>query len=344
MAYSNSISSRSTLITRREALLRGSFFLGGAVLGSTLLSRLGAQTPAAAALAQDSVERPDHPIAQMRQGMSRAPLTVEKVTDNHYAFLGHGGNVGIVVGLDGTVAIDSGSGQAPATEKLSDALKQVSDKPLRSLINTHWHFDHTDGNAHLHGLGATIIAHRAVRARMSTPQKIAFFNAAFPSSPRAALPTILFDDSLTLDLGDDVLQLQHVAPAHTDGDSFVHSTKRNVIHTGDLFFNGTFPFIDGGSGGSVDGMIAAGEKIVAIADDSTRIIPGHGAVCGKKDYLAFLDMLRTARERLGKLKAAGKNVDEAVAAKPLADLDEKWGKGFINGDAFTRLAYGIVKG
>ena len=343
MAYPTHVSSRSNLITRREALLRGSFFLGGAVFGSTLLSRLGAQTPAASTLPQDSVERPDHPIAQMRHGIAGAPLMVEKVAENHYALLGHGGNVGLIVGPDGVVAIDSGSGQAPATEKLREALKQVSDKPLRNLVNTHWHFDHTDGNANLHELGATIIAHRTVRARMSTPQKLAFFNAAFPSSPREALPTILFDDNLTLDLGDGALQIQHVAPAHTDGDSFVRSTKHNVIQTGDLFFNRMFPFIDGGSGGSVDGMIAAGEKIVALADDSTRIVPGHGALGTKKDYLAFLDMLRTVRERLGKLKAAGKTVDEAAAAKPLADLDETWGKGIFNGEAFTRLAYGLIK-
>lgn len=329
-------------ISRREALRRGSLFFGGALLGTSLLPRLVAQTSAASSpTSPPSVEDPNHPIAQMRHGMGEAQVETIRLTDHHFALTGHGGNIGLFVGEDGLLAVDSGSGQKPATERLRAALRAISERPLRNVVNTHWHFDHTDGNANLHGLGATIIAHQKVRERLSTPQVIAFFNATFPVSPRDALPALTFDDGIEFQGGGEPVIVQHLAPAHTDGDSFVHWPKSNIVQTGDVYFSGTFPFIDASTGGSLAGMIAAGEKILSLADSSTRIIPGHGPISSRDDLKASVEMLKTVRDRVGKLKTSGKSVEEAIAAKPLADLEDRWGKGFVNGEGFVRIVYSL---
>ena len=330
------------LLTRREALRRGSLMFGSAFLGASFLPKLIAQTAPSAANAP-SVDTPDHPIAQMRRSLGEAPLETIRLTDRHFALTGNGGNIGVYVGDEAMLLVDSGSGRPPATEKLRSALRALSDRPVRYLVNTHWHFDHTDGNVNVHGLGASIVGHRNVRTRLGSPQINAFFNAAFPAAGIDALPTVTFDQALDLYVGTEAVLLQHVPPAHTDSDSIVHWPKSNVIHTGDLLFAGTFPFIDGSSGGSLEGMIAAEEKIFSLADTSTHIIPGHGPVAGKDDVKASVDMLRTVKERLDRLKSAGKSVDEAVAAKPLADLDAKWGGGMFNADSFVRIVYSLPK-
>jgi cyclase len=332
--------SQRQLLTRREAFRRGTLFLGGAVLGGSLVPKMFAQ--AAPQPAANSVENPEHPIAQMRVQISQAPIGTDKVVDGIYMLSGPGGNVGLYVGEDALVAIDSGSGKEPSTARLREAIKSVSDRPLRYLVNTHWHFDHTDGNANLHSMGATIIAHHNVRKRLATPNTIAFFNALFPSSGKNSLPTLTFDREMKLEVGADTLHLVHFPQAHTDGDAIVHWQRQNVVQTGDLFFSGMYPFIDGSTGGSIDGVIVSLEKILQLTNSSTRIIPGHGPVSGQKELRESIEMLRTCRERIGTLKTAGKTIDDAVAAKPLGDLDEKWGKGFFNTEAFTRLVYSLV--
>lgn len=342
MSYFTHRSVSRTPLTRREALRRGSLFLGGALLGTSFLPKLLAQTAPPAGGAQ-SVDSPDNPIAKMRAAVAAAPLEKVKVGDRHFALVGHGGNIGVYVGDDSLVVVDSGSGRPPATERLRATLHEISDRPVRYLINTHWHFDHTDGNANLHSLGATIVGHRAVRTRLASPQVIAFMNAAFPRVGNEALPTVTFDQEIELFAGAEPIHVEHLAPAHTDSDAFVHWPTSNVVQAGDVYFSGTYPFIDGGTGGNLGGMIAAGEKILSLTNSSTRIIPGHGVVTGEAELKEYVAMLKTVQERLGKLRNAGKSADEAIAAKPLADLDEKWGRGMFNSDTFIRLVYSLPK-
>jgi cyclase len=330
------------LLTRREALRRGTLFVGSALLSSYLLPSAFAQTPAAAGPVSVDAD-PQHPIAQMRRTIAQAPLEVVRITDRHFMLSGHGGNIGVFVGEESLLLVDSGTGLPPATEKLREAIKSLSNLPVRYLINTHWHFDHTDGNANVRSMGATILAHRAVRDRLSSPQTIAFFNALFPASQRTSLPTVTFDHRLELDLGNELIELTHIPNAHTDSDSIVRWPVANVIQTGDIFFSGTFPFIDGGTGGSMEGMIAGAETILKLADANTRIIPGHGPAASRDDLVAYTNMLRTVRDRLERLRASGKSVDDAVAAKPLADLEAKWGQGLFNADAFVRIVYGLPR-
>lgn len=326
-------------LSRRQALRDGALLAGGLMLSSAALTRLTGQP--ATGVPSNSVDSPEHPIAKMRQGLAAAPLETIRISDRHFALLGHGGNIGLYVGDASLLVVDSGAGLAPATQRLRDAIRAVSDKPLRYVVNTHWHFDHTDGNANLHGLGATIVAHRAVRERLSSPQTIAFFNARFGVSPKESLPELTFNEEMNLHVGGDAVRLRHVAPAHTDSDALAHWVEANVIQTGDLYFSGAFPFIDTSSGGSLAGMIRATELILGLANDKTTIIPGHGPISGRKELAASLEMLRTVQERIDRLKSEGKSVDQIVAAKPLADLDERWGKGMINADTFVRIVTAV---
>ena len=250
---------------------------------------------------------------------------------------GPGGNVVVLNGADGKVIVDTFV--QPAWPKLKESLDAISNAPLKTVINTHWHFDHVDNNGPLHAAGASILAHENTKKRMSEAHDLLVLNLHFPPAPADALPQQGFATTHKLQANGETLALQHVAPAHTDTDIFVHFQKANVIQTGDLFFNGIFPYIDGATGGKVSGMIAAADKILPLANDSTKIVPGHGPLGSKADVVKFRDMLVTTRDRVQKLKSAGKSAQEAAAAKPLADLEEAWGKGFFNGDVFVQILY-----
>ncbi|TMQ69489.1 MAG: MBL fold metallo-hydrolase [Candidatus Eisenbacteria bacterium] len=234
---------------------------------------------------------------------------------------GAGGNLGVSVGPDGVLLIDDEL--APLSDKIKAAIAKLSDRPVKILFNTHYHGDHVGGNENFGNAGATIVAHDNVWARMSQADPL----RSLPPYPGPALPLISFRDRITFHVNGDTLQVIHVPPAHTDGDCFLLFEKANVLHTGDLFFNGRYPFIDVPSGGSVDGMVAADEKILALANDRTRIIPGHGPLGDKASLQGFHDMMVQVRDRIRPLVAAGKTKDEIVAAKPTADFDETWGKG-----------------
>ena len=239
-----------------------------------------------------------------------------------------GGNVGVSVGDDGVFIIDDEL--QPMTPKLKAALAALSKKPVRFLVNTHWHSDHTGGNVGLAATGAVIVAQENVRKRLSVDQfrELMGKKMTFPALPPAALPVVTFTEDITLFLNGDEVHVVHVPPAHTDGDSFVHFKKANVIHAGDVI-TGHYPIVDVESGGRFEGMITATDKILALADDGTKIIPGHGALMTKADVLGWRQMLVDARDRVTKLVAAKKTADEIKAAKPLADLDAKWGGGMI---------------
>jgi glyoxylase-like metal-dependent hydrolase (beta-lactamase superfamily II) len=219
---------------------------------------------------------------------------------------------------------------------------------VKYVIDTHWHFDHTDNNAPLHAAGATVLAHENTKRRMSEPHDLpvlyrdadgALHDLHFDSSPAEALPEQTFPDSYKLQANGETLALQHFAPAHTDGDIYVHFERANVIQLGDLFFNGIYPYIDPGTGGTITGTIAAVDKILSLAGNDTKIVPGHGPLGNKADLTKFRDMLVTSRDRVQKLKSAGKSAQEAVAEKPFADLDPVWGKGVVNSDQWVQIVY-----
>ena len=263
------------------------------------------------------------------------------VAGSVHMLVGRGGNIGISAGEDGVFMVDDQF--APLTAKIQAAVAEISEQPIRFLINTHWHYDHTGGNENLGNAGAVIVAHDGVRRRLEAGGLIEFFNNQIPPAPKAALPVITFADSVTFHLNGDQIHVFHVPPAHTDGDSIVHFKKANVVHMGDLFFNGLYPFIDGSSGGSVDGVIAAAEKVLGMIDDETKIIPGHGPLAGRAELAAYVEMLQGVRAEVGALVEAGKSLEEAIAAKPTAAWDDPWGKVFITPDQFTTIVYDILK-
>ncbi len=264
------------------------------------------------------------------------------VSDGIYMLMGEGGNIGVSIGEDGTFAIDDQYAQMSA--KITAAIKKLSGDSPKFLFNTHWHGDHAGGNEHFGKQGAIIVAHENVRESLKVEKSIKLFNMHKPPSPKEALPVVTFQSEMNLHLNGDDIHLVHVANAHTDGDAIVHFTKANVIHAGDTFFNGFYPFIDVDSGGGIAGMIAACDTVLTIANDQTKIMPGHGPLASKADLVAFRDMLVVAEKNIQALITAGKSEAEVIAAKPLAELDKEWGDGFIPTDVWVKIVYsGMVK-
>ncbi|MGL6162701.1 MBL fold metallo-hydrolase [Microbulbifer sp.] len=282
----------------------------------------------------------DHLVAQ--NDFSGVEISSKKVADNLYMLQGAGGNIALFAGEDGAFMVDDQF--APLSAKIQKAVVGLTDKPLRFVINTHWHGDHTGGNETLGETGALIVAHENVRKRMSTKQFIKAFGREVPASPDAALPVITFTDAAAFHWnGDDVI-VQHVDPAHTDGDSIVHFKKANVIHMGDTFFNGTYPFIDLSSGGSFDGVIASAERVLKLADDQTKIIPGHGPLADKAGLQKYRDTLVALRGKILALIQQGKSREEVIAARPTRDFDQQYGQGFMKPDLWTGIVYDSLAG
>jgi cyclase len=268
---------------------------------------------------------------------SKVEITTQKVAEGLYMLQGAGGNIAVSVGEDAVFLVDDQ--YAPLTPKIKAAVAALTDKPIKFLVNTHWHGDHTGGNENLGSGGTLIVAHDNVRRRMSTEQFNAFFNSKTPAAPKAALPVVTFAESVRFHINGEEIHAFHVPPAHTDGDSIVHFTRANVLHTGDLFFNGLYPFIDVASGGGIDGMIAAADKMLAMVKDDTRIVPGHGPLASKADLKTYREMLVGVRDAIRPLVDAGKTSAEVVTAKPTAAFDAKWGGGFFKPEQFVALVY-----
>ncbi|MEM6640098.1 MAG: MBL fold metallo-hydrolase [Pseudomonadota bacterium] len=271
------------------------------------------------------------------QDFSGVEVTTTKLAPNLYMLAGAGGNVGVLVGEEGVFMVDDQ--YAPMSDKLKAAVAAITEAPLRYLINTHWHFDHTGGNEAFAESGAVLVAHDNVRVRMSRDEFIGLLDMEVPASPAAALPVITFANRLTLHFADAAITAHHVAHAHTDGDAFIHFAEENVIHAGDLFWNGLYPFIDTSSGGGIDGMIKGARRMLALADDQTRIIPGHGPLAGRDDLVAYLDMLETTRARILRLIQDGVSRDAARFKPILEDYDEKWGGGFMKPERYRTIVY-----
>jgi glyoxylase-like metal-dependent hydrolase (beta-lactamase superfamily II) len=272
--------------------------------------------------------------------MEKIPIQAVELAPGLHVIQGPGGNIAVLDGPDGLTVVDSG---VPIRAKdVFEAVKRAGGKPVTRLINTHWHFDHAGGNEVFARAGATIFATAATRNRLATDQYTEVFKLTTPASPPIALPT-LTSDEFELHVGAEVIHLTAVPPAHTDGDLIVHFRTRDVIHTGDLFSNGFYPNIDASSLGWIGGMIAAADRILKLAGPRTRIIPGHGPMATPAELAAFRKMLVTVHDRLAPMLAAGKTTREAIAARPTADLDADWAKGFFTGGMFTRIAYeGLV--
>jgi glyoxylase-like metal-dependent hydrolase (beta-lactamase superfamily II) len=268
---------------------------------------------------------------------AKVDITVEKLSEGVYMLVGAGGNIGLSVGDDATFIVDDQF--APLTDKIVAAIGTVSKTPVKFVVNTHWHGDHTGGNENFGKAGAVIIAHDNVRKRLSTEQFTEAFNQTTPASPKAALPVVTFAESVTLHLNGDSVRVVHLPPAHTDGDAIIHFTKANVLHTGDLFFNGGYPFVDVSSGGHVNGIIDAADTVLAMGDDQTKIIPGHGPLADKAALKRFRDVVATVRDRVAALVKEGRSLDEVKAAQPSREFDAQWGGGFVKGEQFVELVY-----
>lgn len=277
------------------------------------------------------------PAFAQGQDFSKVVIKTTKVADGIFMLEGSGGNIGLSTGVDGPLVIDDQF--APLSEKIVAAIKaQQADKPVAFVVNTHFHQDHAGGNEAMAKLGARVVAHDNVRIRMINGVDRP---GSFKSEPTApgSWPVITFADQVTFFWNGEEINIWHPEPAHTDGDAIVEFKKANVVHMGDVFFNGGYPFIDVGGGGDLNGYIAAYEAVLARANDQTKIIPGHGPLATKADLASTLSMLTDVRQRIAALVKRGLTEDQAVKADPLKDLNDKWGKGFINGEFMVRAAH-----
>lgn len=267
-------------------------------------------------------------------------LEITNVAKNLHMLSGNDGNIGLLTGPDGTFLIDDQ--MAPVGPLLLKTIKALGGDSPRFLLNTHYHFDHTGGNETIGTIGATIVSHHNVRKRLAAGSRISAFDAETPPAPQIALPIVTFSQSMHFHLNGDTMRSVHFPKAHTDGDSVIYFEKANVLHTGDIFFNGLYPFIDTENGGSLVGTIAAVQKLIEATDENTKIIPGHGPLATRADLIAYQDMLTFANASVHDLKKDGKTVEEAIAANPLEDYDAKWGGKLFTTDKWIGLLYGSI--
>src|SRR5688572_2938157 len=273
------------------------------------------------------------PAGGQQPDWSNVEIRVERVAPGVAVLFGRGGNIGLSYGDDGNVLIDDQ--YAPLSERILAAVRDVDPDPVRFVVNTHWHGDHTDGNENVGRTGAVIVAHDNVRRRLSAGQMLR--GTEVPPAAPGALPVVTFSDDLTFHLNGDDIRVHHVEYAHTDGDALIHWTRANVLHMGDTYFNGILPFIDLESGGSVDGAIAAVEAGLALANEQTAIIPGHGPMARRTDLVRYRDMLRTLRDRVAAEIRAGRSLDQIQALR-LADPHGP-PDGFISPDSLIETIY-----
>jgi glyoxylase-like metal-dependent hydrolase (beta-lactamase superfamily II) len=264
-------------------------------------------------------------------------VVVTPVRDSISMLSGSGGNIAVLQAKDGKLMVDGGI--TLSRKPLEAALNKLGPGKPKYVINTHWHWDHADSNGWLHDLGATIVAHPNSLKHLSQTIRVEDWQHTFEPVPAEARPSSLVGTSRTIDFAGDKVLLMHYGPAHTDGDLYVYFEKADVLATGDTYWNGVYPFIDSVAGGSIDGMIQAAEKNLARCTNNTIVIPGHGALAKRADLIEYRDMLVEIRRNVAALKREGKTLDQAIAARPTAKFDPKWGNFVINPAFFTQLVY-----
>jgi glyoxylase-like metal-dependent hydrolase (beta-lactamase superfamily II) len=282
----------------------------------------------------------ESPVTTIRGEAATAKITITKLRGNISVLEGSGGNIAVLTGKDGKLLVDAGI--TATRPRITEALESLSSDPVKHLINSHWHFDHTDGNEWLHSIGAEITAHENTRKHLSETTRVDDWDFTFPPAPQGALPTKVMQDSLSLDCNGESIVLKHYLPAHTDSDISVEFINAEILHVADTWWNGYFPFIDYSTGGSIDGSIRAAAANIARVTDKTIVIPGHGPIGDKVGLVEFHEMLTTVRNRVAALKKQGRSRTEVVAAAPTAEYNAKWGGFVINGDTFTSLVYAGV--
>jgi len=312
----------------------------------TMISRRGflgssAVVAGAAVFAPRTVFGQEVPLPEVVVNARKAAATAKIITQNLrggvYVLMGSGGNIAVLPGPQGKVLVDAG--MSTSQPQIVEALNAISPGPISHLINTHWHYDHTDGNEWMHAAGATIIAQDKCKARLSSVQQMKAFNSTFPAAPKGAIPTKTFAEKDGMKLNGVTLSMAHYEPAHTDTDIWIHFVEANVLHTGDTWFNGFYPFIDYSTGGSINGMIKAADRNLATAGPDTIIIPGHGPIGNRKQLQEFRDVLIYSRDAVATLKQQGKTLTEVVAAKPTEKYDSTYGTGFMKPEVFLGLVY-----
>ena len=280
-----------------------------------------------------------NPLEQRRAQTGATPIVTTKLTDRLALLSGPGGNVVAFHGPDGMIVVDGFV--KPAWPKLKAALEAIASVPIKSMIDTHWHFDHADNNGNFHAAGAGVIAHDNTKKRLMEPHDL--LGMHFDPVPTGEVPTQTFAAGLTLNANGEQVDLRHVPPAHTDTDIFVHFPKADVLHMGDVFFSATYPFIDASTGGNIDGTIGAVALALKTVTARTKIVPGHGPLATRASLEAYSRMLTEIRDRVREAKNAGKSLAEVQAAKPSAAFDDAWGKGMMGANDFVAIVYNTVR-
>ena len=281
-------------------------------------------------------------IQKATEQFEDSPLIITSLSQGLYVFSGDGGNVTAIVDDSSTLLIDSGL--ASRISELSDAIFRTTMRPVTRLVNTHWHFDHTGGNTYFGSSGVTIIAQENVKKELSSAEDVPFVGLRDGHYPPQALPGLTYQSSLTLQQGSQKLTLENYGAAHTDGDTVIYIAPANVAVVGDIFSNHFYPIIDLSSRGSIDGMIHSIDRILAQTDEQTKIVPGHGPVTTRANLKDYRDMLVQVRQRVKDLIAAGKTMDEVVAAVPTKDFDARWASGYVTPEVFTRMVFSSLAG
>ena len=279
-------------------------------------------------------------VPTMVNAAAKAKISIQPIRRNITVLEGSGGNIAVLTGRDGKLLVDAGL--AVSRPAISSALTSINADPITHLINTHWHTDHTDGNAWMHSEGAAITAHENTRKHLSVATRVEGWDYTFPAAPAGALPEKVFATDCEMHRNDTRILLKYYPPAHTDSDISVYFTDADVVHVGDTWWNGVYPFIDYSTGGSIDGSIRAAEANLAMVTSKTVVIPGHGPVGDRSGLAEFRDMLVAVRERVAALKKQGRSLNETIAAKPTAAYDAEWGQFLITPAMFTSLVYAGV--
>ncbi len=277
------------------------------------------------------------PVLLINDDAATAPITVQRLRGHVSVLTGSGGNIAVYTGPSGKLMVDGGI--AVSRPRLQEALNGTGAVPLKFLIDTHYHWDHTDGNVWLHDKGATIIAHENTLKRLTAGTRVIEWGFAFPPTPAAGLPTVIVQSDKTMDFDGETIVMKHFGYGHTDTDLLVYFQKADVLHVGDIWWNGHYPFIDAGAGGGIDGVILWVNECLKLATDHTIIVPGHGAVSDRAHLVGFRDMLVAVRANVARLKKEGKTLAETIAARPTAAFDAEYGTFLINPAFFTQLVY-----